>query len=137
MIPLPRKHVEPLLQISEFYAPDQAAEIKHVVENRARCGRFRGGPGGCARIAVPRTGGEEGGEDGQDDDVTELLRPGGDGPAEPGNECHHPGVKNNVQLEKNRERFAAAETCQMRVLLPRYRALLLPALQAGEDSHEA
>src|SRR5260370_12068720 len=120
MIPLPRKHVEPLLQISEFYAPDQAAEIKHVVENRARCGRFRGGPGGCARIAVPRTDGEEGGEDGQDDDVTELLRPGGDGPAQPGHERHHTGVKNNVQLKKNRERFPATQTSPIRVLPPPY-----------------
>jgi hypothetical protein len=35
-IPLSREHVEAVLQISEFYAPHQAAEIKHVVEDETR-----------------------------------------------------------------------------------------------------
>ncbi len=127
-IPLSGEHVETVLHVSEFYAPDEAAEVKHVVENRTRCRRFRGGPGGRAGKAVPKTGGENGGEDGQDEDVTELLRPGGDSPAESGNERQHTGVEENVQLEKKGEGFSTGEACQMRVLLRRYLALLLPLL---------
>ena len=127
-IPLSGEHVEPVLQVSEFHGPDEAAEVKHVVEDRIRCRRFRRGPGGRAGKAVPKTGGEDGGEDGQDEDVTELLRPGADSPAESGNERQHTGVEENVQLEKKGEGFSTGEACQMRVLLRRYLALLLPLL---------
>ena len=48
------------------------------------------------------------GEDGQDEDVTELLRPGADSPAESGNERQHTGVEENVQLEKKGEGFSTA-----------------------------
>ncbi len=120
--------METVLQVSEFYAPDEAAEVKHVVEDRTRCRRFRGRPGGRAGKAVPKTGGEDGGENGQDEDITELLRPGGDRPAKSGNERQHTGVEENVQLKKKGEGFSAAEARQMRVLLRRYRALLLPLL---------
>src|ERR1700675_3014819 len=45
-IPLPGEQMEAVLQVSEFYAPDEAAEVKHVVEDRIRCRRFGGAPSG-------------------------------------------------------------------------------------------
>ena len=80
------------------------------------------------RKAVPKTGCEDGRENGQDEDVTELMRPGADGPAESGNERQHAGVEENVQLEKKGKRFSTGEASQMGALLRRYFALLLPLL---------
>ena len=120
--------MQPLLEVSELHGPDEAAEVKHVVDNRIRCRRFGVGPGGCAGKAVPKTGGEDGGEDGHDEDITELLRPRADSPAESGYERQNTGVEKNIQLEKKRERFSTGEACQMGVLLLRYFALLLPLL---------
>jgi hypothetical protein len=57
-----------------------------------------------------------------------LLRPGADSPAESGNERQHTGIEENVQLKKKGEGFSMGEAHQMRVLLQRYRALLLPVL---------
>src|ERR1700691_4579442 len=98
------------------------------VEDGTRRRRFAGRPNGGAGKAVPKTGGEYCGEDGQDEDVSESLRPGADSPAESGNERQHAGVVENVQLEKKGEGVSTGEPCQMSVLLRRYRALLLPLL---------
>src|SRR4051812_4535897 len=73
-----RERVKSVLQVSEFDAPDQAAEVKHIVENWSRCGGFRGGPGVRAGEAVPKTDAENGGENGHHENVTQLLRPCGD-----------------------------------------------------------
>ena len=59
-----------------------------------------------------------------------------DRPAESGNKRQHTGIEKNVQLKKKGEGFSTGEARQMRVLLRRYRALLPPLLQAGEDGHE-
>ena len=128
--------MKPVLEVSEFHGPGEAAEVKHIVEYQAGRRSFRRGPGGRAGEAVPKTGGEHCGEDGQDEDVTQLLRPGGDGPAETGDERQNTSVEENVQLEKNGEGFSTGEACQERVLLRRYNAALLPLLQSGEYGHE-
>src|SRR5579863_9685349 len=84
-IPLSGKDVETVLQVSEFYAPDEAAEVEDIVEDRSRCSRLRGRPGWRAGKAIPKRGGEHDGEKGKDQYITELLRPGGDSPAKSGN----------------------------------------------------
>jgi hypothetical protein len=76
--------------------------------------------------AVPKTGGEDDGESGQNENITELLRPGAYSPPESSNERQHTRVEQNVQLKKKRERFSPREPGQMRLLLWRYLALLLP-----------
>ena len=85
-IPLSGKHMKPLLDVREFHGPNEAAEVKHVIEYQTGRRSFPRGPGGRAGEAVPKTGGEHCGEDGQHEDVAQLLRPGADGPAEAGDE---------------------------------------------------
>src|ERR1700747_1072756 len=120
--------MEAVLQVSEFYAPDEAAEIKHVVEDRRRCSRFREGPRRRSGKAIPKTSGEDGGGHGQNEHVPHLFRPGSHRPAESSNKRQHTGIEQNVQLEKKRDGFSAGEVRQKRVLLRRYLALLLPVL---------
>ena len=69
-------------------------------------------------------------------DVTQLLRPGADGPAEAGDERQNTSVEENVQLEKKGKGFSTREACQECVLFRRYNAALLPLLQSGEYGHE-
>ena len=93
------------------------------------------GPGGRAGEAVPTTSGEHCGEDGQDEDVTQLPRPGADGPAEARDERQNTSVEEDVQLEEKGEGFSTGEAHQECVLLWRYDAVLLPLLQSGEYCH--
>ncbi len=120
--------METVLNVTELYGPDQAAKIKNVVENRTRCRCFGSGPCRRAGKAVPETSGENGGKDGQYEDVPKLMGPGADGPAESGHERQHSGVEENVQLEKKREGVSTGEARQIGLLLRRYFALLLPLL---------
>src|SRR5690242_10284020 len=123
-------------KVSEFHGPDEAGEIKHVIEYQAGRRNFRGRPGGRTGEAVPNTGGEYCREEGQDEDVTQLLRPGADGPAEAHDERQNTSVEEDVQLEKQGEGFSTGEARQEYVLLWRYNAVLLPLLQSGEYCHE-
>ena len=68
-------------------------------------------------------------------DVTQLLRPGADGPAEAGDERQNTGVEENVQLKEKGEGFSTREACQECVLFRRNNAALLPLLQSGEYGH--
>ena len=111
--------MKPLLDVSEFHGPDEAAEVKHVIEYQAGRRNFRRRPGRRAGEAVPKTGSEHRGEDGQNQDFAELLRPSADGPAEASDEREDASVKEKVQLEKEGERFSPGEACQERVLLRR------------------
>ena len=108
-IPLSGKDVETVLQISEFYTPDEAAEVEDIVEDRSRCSRLRSRPGWRAGEAIPETGGEDDGENGQDEYIAELLRPGGDSPAKSGNERQHTGIEEKVELKREGEGFSARE----------------------------
>src|SRR5260370_12539546 len=112
-IPLSGKDVETVLQVSEFYAPDEAAEVEDIVEDRSRCSRLRGRPGGRAGKAIPKRGGKDDGDNGQDEYITELLRPSGDSPSESGNERQHTRIEEKVQLKREGEGFSAREAPQM------------------------
>src|SRR6202030_4433459 len=101
VIPLSGEHVEPVLQVGEFNAPDQATKVKHVVEGRGRCRGFREGPSRRAGKAVPKTGGENGGQHRYYENVTELLRPGCDSPTKACNKRQHTSIEKNIQLKKN------------------------------------
>src|SRR5258706_10635311 len=54
------------------HTPNEAAEVKHVVEYEAGRRSFPRGPGGRAGEAVPKTSGEHGGEEGQHQDGAQL-----------------------------------------------------------------
>ena len=136
-VPLSGEEVETFLQVSEFHAPDEAAEVEDIVEDRSRCSGLGGRPCRRAGEAIPERGGEDDGEDSQDDYITELLRPSGDSPAKSSNERQDTCVEEKVELKPKGEGFSARETGQMSVLLSRYCTLLLPELQASEDSHSA
>jgi hypothetical protein len=98
-IPLSGKDMEVILQVGEFYAPDQAAEVKDIVEDRSRCSRLRSGPGRRAGKAIPKRGSQNKGENGQDEYAAELLRPGGDRPAKAGNERQHACIEEEIELK--------------------------------------
>src|SRR6267142_2523749 len=127
--------MKPRLDVSEFHGPNEAAEVEHVVEYQTGRRSFPRGPGRRAGVAVPKTGGEHCGEDGQHDGVTQLLRPGADGPAEAGDERQNTSVEENIQLKKNGKRFSTRKACQECVLFRRCNAGLLPLLQSGEYGH--
>jgi len=101
--------VETVFQVGEFYAPDEAAEVEDIVEDRSRCSRLRGRPGGRAGKAIPKRGGEDDGENGQDEYITELLRPSGDSSAKSGNERQDPCIEEKVELKREGEGFSARE----------------------------
>ena len=103
------KNVQALLQVSEFYAPDEAAEVEDIVEDRIRCSRLRGRPSGRAGKAIPKRGGKDDGDNGQDECITELLRPSGDSPAKSGNERQHTCIEEKVELKREGEEFSARE----------------------------
>ena len=103
------KDVETVLQVSEFYAPDEAAEVEDIVEDRSRCSRLRGRPCGRARKAIPKRAGKDDGDNGQDEYITELLRPSGDSPAKSGNERQHTCIEEDVELKREGEGFFARE----------------------------
>src|SRR5260370_12219343 len=117
-----------ILEVSEFHRPNEAAEVKHVVERQTGRRSFLRGPGWRAGEAVPKTGGEHCRENGQHQDVTQLPRPGADGPAEAGDERQNTGVEENVQLEEKGEGVAAREGCEECVLFRRYCAALFPLI---------
>src|SRR5262249_50961221 len=56
-IPLSGKQVQAGLKVRKFDAPDEAAQVKHIVENRIRGRRLRERPSGHAGKAIPKTGG--------------------------------------------------------------------------------
>src|SRR5580704_8455539 len=101
-----------IFDVSQFHGPSKTAEVKDVVEDQAGRRSFRRGPSGRAGKAIPQAGRENCREDGQDEDVTQLLRPGADGPAEAGDERQNTRVEQNVQLEKEGEGFSTAEARQ-------------------------
>jgi hypothetical protein len=103
------KEVETFLQVSEFYAPDEAAEVEDIVEDRSRCSRLRGRPGRRAGKAIPKRGGKDDGDNGQNDYITELPRPSGDSPAKSGNERQHTCIEEKVELKREGEGFSAKE----------------------------
>jgi len=109
-IPLSGKDVETVLQVSEFYAPDEAAEVEDIVEDRSRCSRLpRPTRRARAGKAIPKRGGKDDGDNGQDEYITELLRPSGDSPAESGNEQQHTRIEEKVQLKREGEGFSTRE----------------------------
>jgi len=118
--------MKPRFNVSEFQRPCEAAEIKNVIENQAGRRNFCCGPGWPAGEAIPETGGENHGQDGKYEDITQLLRPRAYGQPEAGDERQDTGVEENVQLEKKGERFTAGETGEKGVLLRRDGAALLP-----------
>ncbi len=103
------KDVETVLQVSEFYAPDEAAEVEDIVEDRSRRSRLRSRPGWRAGKAIRKRGGEDDGENGQDEYITELLRPSGDSPAKSANERQHTCIEEKVELKREGEGFSARE----------------------------
>src|SRR6266849_7120717 len=129
-IPLSGEHMKPRLKVSEFHGPNEATEVKDVIENQTGRRSFPRRPSGCAGEAVPKTDSEHCGEDGQHEDVTQLLRPCADGPAEAGDERQNTSVEENIQLKKNGKRLSTREACQECVLFRRYNAGLLPSLQS-------
>jgi hypothetical protein len=56
-----------------------------------------------------KRGGEDAGENGQNEDIPELVRPGGDRPAESGNERQHTCIEEDVELKREGEGFSARE----------------------------
>jgi hypothetical protein len=65
--------MKPRLKVSEFHGPYKAAEVKHVVEGQTGRRSVPRGLGGRAGEAIPKTGSEHCGQDGQHDGVTQLL----------------------------------------------------------------
>ncbi len=65
--------MKPLLKVSKLHGPGEAAEVKHVVESQAGWRSFRRGPRRRAGEAVPKTSGQHRRQDGQDQDVSQLL----------------------------------------------------------------
>jgi hypothetical protein len=108
-IPLSGEQVETFLQVSKFYAPDEAAEVEDIVEDRSRCSRLHGRPDRRTGKAIPERGGEDNRDNGQHDDITELLRPGGDSPAKSGNERQDTCIEEKVELKREGEGFSARE----------------------------
>src|ERR1700722_3788508 len=103
-----------VLEVSECHGPGKAAEVNHIVEYQAGRRSLRRRPGWRPREAVPKTGGQHCGEDGQNEHITELLRPGTDGPAEAGDERQNTSIEENVELDKKRDRFSTGEPGQER-----------------------
>ena len=127
--------MKPFLDVSEFHGPNEASEVKHVIEYQTGRRSFPWGPGGCMGETIPNTGGEHCGKEGYHEDVTQLLRPAADRPAEAADESENTRVKKNIQFEKNGKGLAPRKACQERVLFGRYYAALLPLLQSGEYGH--
>src|ERR1700679_2365529 len=109
--------MKPAFDVTELHRPNKAAKVKYEVEHQTSRRSLQRGPGGRAREAVPKAGGEHYGEDGQQQDVAQLLRPRGDGPAEAGDERQNARVHENVQFEKNGKRLSARKACQQGMLL--------------------
>src|SRR5579862_4593278 len=127
--------MKPLLHVCQLHRPGEAAKVQHVIEYQAGRRSFLRGPGRRTGEAIPNTDGEYGREEGQDEDITQLARPGTDRPTQAADKCQNTGIEENVQLEEKRKRFSTREGGQQSVLFGRQDALLLPLLQSREYGH--